>query len=108
MKVTGLESGEVNTIMKQVGSKYGAMFSEDAGGFVIDGKPVDTATANKITKDILGAMNAANSSSSNKFIAAQQFIVDTLPKTKGDNDPGNQTIINNSEIQKKINENLGK
>ena len=25
MKVTGLESGEVNTIMKQVGSKYGAM-----------------------------------------------------------------------------------
>jgi hypothetical protein len=109
MKVTGLESGEVNTIMKQVGSKYGAMFSEDAGGFVIDGKPVDTATANMITKDILGAMNAANSSGSNKFIAAQQFIVDTLPKTEGDNDEsGKQTIINNTEIQKKINENLGK
>jgi hypothetical protein len=108
LKVTGLESGEVNTIMKQVGSKYGAMFSEDAGGFVIDGKPVDTATANMITKDILGAMNAANSSSSNKFIAAQQFIVDTLSKKKDNNDPGNQTIIKNSEIQKKINEKLSK
>jgi len=104
MEVTGLDSGEVNTIMKQVGSKYGAMFSEDAGGFVIDGKPVDTKTANNITKDILGAMNAANSSSSNKFIAAQQFIVGTLPKTKGNNDPGNQTIIKNSEIQKKLTE----
>ena len=109
MKVTGLESGEVNTIMKQVGSKYGAMFSEDAGGFVIDGKPVDTATANNITKDVLGAMNAANSASGNKFIAAQQFIVNTLPKTEGDNDEsGNQTIINNTEIKKKITENLGK
>jgi len=109
MEVTGLDSSEVNTIMKQVGSKYGAMFSEDAGGFVIDGKPVDTATANNITKDILGAMSAANSASGNKFIAAQQFIVGTLPKTEGDNDDsGKKTIITNPEIKKKITENLPK
>ena len=90
----GLKGPEVTVIMKQVGTKYGAMFSEEAGGFVIDGKPVDTTTANMITKDILGAMNAANSASSNKFIAAQNYIVDSIDKKSGD-DNKNKTAISN-------------
>jgi hypothetical protein len=99
---SGLKETEVNTIMKQVGTKYGAMFSEEAGGFVIDGKPVDTPTANMITKDILGAMNAANTASGNKFIAAQNYIVDSIDK-KSNDDKKNQTAVSGlSEKNKKL------
>ena len=96
----GLKGPEVNVIMKQVGTKYGAMFSEEAGGFVIDGKPVDTSTANMITKDILGAMNAANTASGNKFIAAQNYIVDSIDKKSG-GDNKNKTAISNLSPENK-------
>ena len=99
---SGLKGPEVSVIMKQVGTKYGAMFSEEAGGFVQDGKPVDTATANMITKDILGAMNAANSASSNKFIAAQNYIVDSIDKKSGGDNKNKTAVSGLSEKNKKL------
>ena len=94
-KNTGLKNTEVNTIMKQVGLKYGAVFSEDAGGFVINGKPADTATSNKIIKDVLGALEAANNAEDNKFIAAQQYLVTEAEKDGDQNDTDYDSILKN-------------
>lgn len=93
LKGTGLKSPEVNTIMKQVATKYGAMFSENTG-FVIDGQPVDDDTALLISNDILGALKAANNAEGNKFIAAQNYLV-TPNSSNNNNNNDDKTLVGN-------------